>query len=139
MEYSVAVIALAFVALTVYAIRALKSARASLEEANRTTKLIQQKLDQLSEESIQLVRSTHRMTEDLQAKLNSTNSLFKAIGQTGDTVHQLTSSMKQLSASVSQSVSTDRAKGIDHRLQKVSEVIEWAGFAVRLLKKIKGR
>ncbi len=117
-EISVAVIAAAFVVLTVYLIMTLRTARESMQQMNSTIERLEQQVDGLSGEAQQLLKNSREMTADLQGKVKSLDGVFataqqlgnsmqrvgSAVEQAGEAVHEVTSSVKQVSTAVSHNV-----------------------------------
>ena len=68
-ELSVAVIAVAFVALTIYLIIALRSVNDSVQQVSKTLEKVQQQVDEVTRETVVLMRTTNQITEDLQKKI----------------------------------------------------------------------
>lgn len=135
-QISVAVIAVAFVALTVYIILALKSVRDSLQQANQTLVEVQQQVDQVSRETVKLMRTTNHITEDIHQKIKHVDALFESIGDVGQAVNQFTSSVKQVSATVTQSLTNGVQRGIHSRQEQIDEAVNWVKLAFTLWQKI---
>jgi uncharacterized protein YoxC len=133
-EISLALIAVFFVVLVFYMIALLKSARASLMEANRTMSEMRLQLDDISKETRKLLHSGYQVTEDLRSKIHTMDSLFTSIGRMGEATHEVSCSVQQVSAAIVQS-----AKGMEQTVnanqQSIVDVIEWASMGVHLWQK----
>lgn len=132
-EISVALIAGCFAVLVLYTVRLLRTARCSLTQADRALMEIRQHLNEVGGETLQLVRSGHRLAEDLEGKMKSMNALFASVDQLGEAANEVAGSVKQVSAAVVQS-----AKGVQQAASnqnKIAEIMEWATMGVHLLQK----
>lgn len=136
-ELSVALIAIVFVVLAVYMITTLKSAKASLDQANQTLVRIQEKLDIMSGESEKLIRNTNRLTEDLHGQIRSLNGLFTSVREVSESIQEVTSSFRQVSSTVSKSVVNNVEQAVSRNQKKMADLTEWAVFAFRLWQKWK--
>jgi uncharacterized protein YoxC len=136
-EISVAVMAAAFFALAVYLIGTLKSARSSLDQANETLACIQQQLNEVSEETVKLLRHTDDLTVSLNEKVKSADPLFRSVNQVGEALHEVTSSVKQVSAAVSQSLVGSVEHAVHNNRSTMTEAAEWAAIAANVWHKWK--
>jgi uncharacterized protein YoxC len=135
-DISVAVIAAAFVALTVYLIMTLRSVRDSLHQANQTLTKVQLQVDEVSRETVTIMRTTNQITDDLHKKLKHVDALFESVSDVGEAVNQVTSSMKQVSATVTKSITHGVESGVHKQQKRIDEVIHWTNIAFSLWQKI---
>ncbi|WP_426449770.1 DUF948 domain-containing protein [Paenibacillus sp. S-38] len=103
-EASVAIAAIAFVALVVFLIMTLRSVSALLGQTNGIMREIQQQVSGLSAEATEVLRHTNEVTVDVRNKLHSIDSVVYSVKNVGDAVEEITSSLKQASASVAGTV-----------------------------------
>jgi uncharacterized protein YoxC len=134
-ELSVAVIAAAFVALTIYLIIALRSVNDSVQQVSLTLEKVQLQVDEVTRETVVFMRTTNQITEDLHKKLKQVDSLFESVGEVGEAVNQVTSSMKQVSATVFKSITHGVQSGVHKQQKRIDEVIHWTNVAVNLWQK----
>lgn len=135
-QISVAIIAVAFVALVIYLILALRSVRESMEQANQTMANLERQLEQVSGEAMKLMISTTQLTDDMNRKIKHVDGFFESINDVGQAVQQVTSSVKQVSATVSQSFSGSIQQGVHTHKNKIDEVVQWTNVAINLWQKL---
>lgn len=131
-EFSVTVIAAAFVVLVVFIILTLLKLKASLDRVNQTLVETQKKLDALGEETIVLIRNTNEISVDVQKKMKALDSFFDSARASGEALHQVTASVKQVSATVSESVSNSLQQALHRHKDRMSEVAGWAALGIKL-------
>jgi len=76
-EISVVTIAAAFVVLVIFAIIGIMSARKTMNEVNKTLHAVKKDLNDLSEESLKLIKNINETTADVKKKLHALNFLLK--------------------------------------------------------------
>jgi uncharacterized protein YoxC len=138
-EISLAVIAIAFVLLVFFVIKTLKAVRGSLDQLNKTMVHMEQQLDEVSKESTELIRNTNQMTLDLKQKSQSLDGLFHSVENAGQAVQQVTSSFKQVSTTLSDSVQRTISKSTEQKQDKVAEVIRYTTIGLNIWKKWQAR
>lgn len=136
-EISVAVIALAFAVLVVYLIVTLKAASRSLNQVQQTLVNLEKQVDDLSQESVKLIQTTNLLTEDVQKKVRSLDTLFQSANQVGDAVHEVTSSVKQVSAALSNTLVPRVEKTAQSSQQPMSDVMQWVSLSMGLYQKVR--
>ncbi|WP_209865639.1 DUF948 domain-containing protein [Paenibacillus shirakamiensis] len=99
-QLSVAVIALAFVALVVFLIKTLKAAENSLDKTSQTLQEVQKTIDELSYEVKQVVRHANGITEDVQGKMKKIDPVLETVKNVGDILNEVTISAKQVSSAL---------------------------------------
>ncbi|MEX2415746.1 MAG: DUF948 domain-containing protein [Paenibacillaceae bacterium] len=134
-ELSVAVIAVAFVALTIYLIIALRSVNDSVQQVSKTLEKVQLQVDEVTRETVIMMRTTNQITGDLHKKLKQVDALFESVGEVGEAVNQVTSSMKQVSATVTNSITHGVQQGVHKRQKRIDEVVQWTNVAINLWQK----
>ncbi|MCZ8519692.1 MULTISPECIES: DUF948 domain-containing protein [Paenibacillus] len=149
-EASVAIAAIAFVALVVFLIMTLRSVSALLTQTNGIMREIQQQVSGISAEATEVLRHTNEVTVDVRNKLHSIDSVVYSVKNVGDAVEEITSSLKQASASVagtvrSKVVETNKLAGSPSEdkvvkvMQAVPVVIDlWNSFRNRKSAKSQG-
>lgn len=83
-EISLGVIAVAFVILVIFLVITLLSVRRTLQHVNKTLVTARHKIDEMSMESMKLIRHSNDISEDLQHKLLLLDSIFQAVSLVGD-------------------------------------------------------
>jgi uncharacterized protein YoxC len=134
-ELSVAIIAVAFVGLTAYVIISLRSINETVQTVSRTLEKVQLHVDEVTRETVVLMKSTTQITEDLHNKLKHVDALFESVGEVGDAVNQVTASMKQVSATVTKSITHGVESGVHKQQKRIDEVIHWTNVAINLWQK----
>ncbi len=132
---SIAVIAAAFVALTIYLIIALRSINDSVQQVSRTLEKVQLQVDEVTRETVILMKSTNQITQDLHKKIKQVDSLFESVSEVGEAVNQVTSSMKQVSATVTKSITHGVQNGVHKQQKRIDEVMHWTNVAINLWQK----
>lgn len=107
---SVAVAAAAFVALVIFIIMTLRSVSELLVQTNTTIREIQGEIQGISNEAAELLRHTNEVTVDVRNKLHSIDPVVYSVKNIGDAVQEVTSSLKQVSATVADKIETKVVK-----------------------------
>lgn len=99
--------AIAFAALVIFLILAIRKATVILgevskiaEEANKSIAVITKDVDHLSIEVEGLLNKTNTLVDDLNGKISKTDPLFTAIGDLGVTVSSVNQSTRNLASSI---------------------------------------
>ena len=112
-------------------VQTLKTAKASIAQANDTLKAIRVGLDETGKEMRRLLQTAERLAQDVQDKLDSAQSFFLSVRETGDAVYEAVRVMKQVLASVSRTM-----KGVQesvHRHQrKRPDIMEWISYGIEM-------
>lgn len=136
-DLSIALIALAFVILVVYLIIALRSLNRTLQQVNETLGETRQKIDDMTTESVKLLRNTNEISGNLHQKLESLDPLFKVVSLVGNqavnTVESFKSQKKEASEDEEELVSSSKSQN------RVLEIVEWVAVGVNLLLSLKKR
>ena len=85
-EISVGFIAAAFVVLVVFLIIGVMSSRKSLREMNKLMHATKKDLDEISVESLKLIKNLNETTIDIKKKLHVADFLFKPFSETRDDI-----------------------------------------------------
>lgn len=133
-QISVACIAAAFIVLVGYLIAALQTARASMMQMNQSLEKIEHRLNEMSAETMNVMRSAQQVTDDVQRKMKTLDALFVSIGQVGESVQQVTSSVKQVSATVSQSMQ-QAGQTVRGNESRIAEWLDWAAWGFQVVQK----
>jgi uncharacterized protein YoxC len=86
-QISVAIAVLAFVVLVIYLARTLRSTRILLDDVRRTMAQLEPRVDSISLEVQEFIKTNHEISRDIKQKLTSVNSLFETISQVSDSCH----------------------------------------------------
>lgn len=103
-EISVAVIALAFVALVIFLIKVLQSAAKSLDNVSSTLVDVQKTIEELTYEVKQTIRNVNDITVDVDHKLKQVDPLMETVKNLGEILNEVTLSSKDLSTRVIEKV-----------------------------------
>lgn len=103
-EISVAVIALAFVALVIFLIKVLQSAAKSLDNVSSTLVDVQKTIEELTYEVKQTIRNVNDITVDVEHKLKQVDPLMETVKNLGEILNDVTLSSKDLSLRVIEKV-----------------------------------
>ncbi|MCZ8516228.1 DUF948 domain-containing protein [Paenibacillus filicis] len=138
-EISVAVVAIAFVALVIFLIQTLRNVSELLAQTNVTMKELQTQMNGISAEATELLRHTNEVTVDVRNKLHSLDPAVHSIKHIGDAVSEVTSSFKQASATVADTIHTQ----VEHsKLLKdgaAAGLIQAVPIAVGLWERFRGK
>jgi uncharacterized protein YoxC len=142
-EISVAVIALAFVALVVYLILLLNGLRGTLKQVDKTIIEVRMQLDEMGNQAKKAIEHTNQVSFDLKRKMEALNSLFNTVSNLGDILEHKTFALKKeaLSSSHKERSGVDslEAEQEAHAYDEihVSDILELAGIGARLWHKIR--
>jgi len=137
-QISLACIAASTVVFVVFAVATLRAARDSMKRICRTLDRIDQRLEELSSETMKLMQSTRQVTLDAQDKLNSLSPLFASIGRIGQSVQQVSDSVRQMSSAVADTM-VQAGRTVQSRRQQIADAMEWAATGYELWKKWQAR
>jgi len=144
-EISVAVIALAFVALTVYLIALTITLRRTAFQADRMLHDLRRQLDEMGGTAARTIEHTNRMSFDLQKKLEALDPLFNALSNIGDFCEHKTSCLKKEGVSSSnkhqhgEGVCFVEEEPVSRASIQAADVFEFIDVGLRLWQKIKKR
>jgi uncharacterized protein YoxC len=138
-EISLLIIAIAFVLLVFFIIKTLKSVRGSLDQLNQTMVHMEHQLEDISKESTELLRNTNEITLDIKSKSQSLEGLFHSAENAGQAVQQVTSSFKQVSSTLTESVQRTISKSTEQNQDKMTEIIRYATLGLNIWQKWQAR
>lgn len=99
-ELSVALIAVAFVALVIFLIKTLKAAEKSLDKTSQTLQEVQKTIDELGYEVKQVIRQATGITEDVQHKMKQIDPVLDSVKNVGDVLSEVSLAAKQVSTTL---------------------------------------
>lgn len=146
-EISVAIIAIAFVALVIYIIAFTKALKITLEQVNQTLFEVRKQLDEVGGEAKKTIEQTHEVSTDLKNKMVALNSIFSAVANIGDILEQksflfkrkIISSSDEESLHMAVHASKIKEEPSARELCKFADILELAGIGIRLWQKLKKR
>lgn len=146
-EISVAIIAVAFVALVIYIIAFTKALKITLGQVNQTLVEVRKQLDEVGGEAKKTIEQTHEVSVDLKNKMAALNSVFSTVANIGDILEQksflfkreIISSSDEESLRVAVHASKTKEGPSARELFKVADILELAGMGIRLWQKLKKR
>lgn len=94
-EVSVAVIALAFIALVFYLIDLIKSSKKTLAQSNQMLNDAYKEIDQLGGETKKLLEHLNHISIDIQTKMEALDPIFNSIEELGNVLESKTTSLKE--------------------------------------------
>lgn len=125
LEISISVAALAFVVLTVYIISLIQRVKTTLQNTEEALMDIRKQADRIVKDSEALIKSTHEMTDQLNQKLKSFDSLFHSVKNIGEAVNQTSTSFKEASAAVTQTMKSGVRETVHKRGGAIVETLKW--------------
>lgn len=125
------IVAIAFAFLVIYLIRTLKSANRTLDHLANTVAGLEVQMKGITRESEELLHRTNRLADDLQEKSQSLNTVFSSVKELGDSVGQITRSIRHMSTTVS----TQAVKQSD----QIAQAVQWGNVAIDLYAKFKDK
>ena len=129
-EISLIVIAITFVILSIFLIIVLVSLRKTLQHANKTLITARHKIEELSTESIKLLKSSTEISGDVKHKMLLLNSLFQALSMVGDNTLDKVKSIR------SDQIDLDDEAHIKPK-GMFSELTEWVATGIHLWNTVK--
>jgi uncharacterized protein YoxC len=137
-QISAACIAASFLVLVVYMIVTLQTARSSLKQMNETLDRLESRVNEIGTESVKLMHTSQNIAADVQKKMNAIDNWFQSLVSAGDSVSQMTRSMKQMTSTVAD---TFRKAGeqASRQQQQTAELMEWATVGYQLWRKWQSR
>lgn len=146
-EISVAVIALAFVALVVYLVMMIKTLRITMGQVNQTLVEARRQLNEIGGQAQRVAEHTNQISFDLKHKVEAFTPIFNAIANAGDILEHKSSEIKKEYLHSNEGGdelnlnSEEKKKALQTRqgLVTVAAVLELAGIGIRLWQKLKKR
>ncbi|MFP7299471.1 DUF948 domain-containing protein [Neobacillus niacini] len=121
---SVALIAIAFLVLVIYAAKTLKSLQETLGSVSKTLIGLEKQLDGVTQETTELLQKTNALADDIGEKTKSLNSVVTAVKEVGTTVNKFNGSLKNLTDSFEIQVEENK--------EKVSQIVQWTNVFLEL-------
>lgn len=103
-EISVALIAVAFLALVVYLILTLRQLSGLMSKTTQTMESVEKQVAVFAEDTKEILKNTKDITQNVKEKLEALDSGFSSIRQTGEVAQEFVSSIKQVSTSFQRAV-----------------------------------
>ncbi|PIC98006.1 general stress protein [Sporosarcina sp. P31] len=98
----VILIGIAFVILAIYFAKVLQQVGNILQDVDETVGALPKQLDGILDETGNLIKNSNNSLADINTKIENLTPLFQVIGDLGESTHQLTSSLVDVSSSVQQ-------------------------------------
>lgn len=132
LEITAAVATAGFVVLVCFLIGLIRDVRAALPPMRKSLESIEQDVSELSREALELARQGKGIAGDVQQKLQSADSLFRAAGNIGASVQGVVGSIRQVSATVTETVrqSQDAA---GRNTSRIREILQWTAAGLHFL------
>lgn len=141
-EISVAVIAVAFVALVIYLIIMIKALHTTLGQLNQTLVEARKQLDEVGGQAQKVMENTNQISFDLKQKIVAFNPIFNAIANAGEILEHKSSILKRdffASLHEENSLSNPDPDEKKKNMVIVAAIFELAGISLRLWQKLKKR
>ncbi|RFU69658.1 DUF948 domain-containing protein [Bacillus sp. V59.32b] len=94
-EFSVAAIAIAFIWLVIFLIGLLQKGMVTLGETNKTLSEVRNAVQDLTQESRELIHTANQITVDVKHKMRTVDPLLESAQDVGEVIHNVTNSVKQ--------------------------------------------
>jgi uncharacterized protein YoxC len=144
LDISVAVIALAFVALVVYLIVLTKALRVTFSQVNQTLVEVRRQLGEVGGQAQKIMEHTNQISFDVKQKVEAFNPIFNAVAHAGEILEHKTSALKKeyLASSHEEShashFSEEKKKTSQEQgIITIAAIFELAGVGMRLWQKLK--
>ncbi|MDP1814655.1 MAG: DUF948 domain-containing protein [Leadbetterella sp.] len=136
-EISVAVIAVAFLALVIYLILLTVQIRETLAEANQTLQIVKKHLTDSDGEIKQVLVNTHLISSNLLNKMRSLDSIFQTVSNVGDFIEQKTEPLREeaIDLAYSKGKYSYFNQKVLPQLSKVSDAVGLILMSMKLWKK----
>lgn len=128
---SVALIAIAFTILVVYASKTLKAMQLTMVNVAHTVDGLNKQMEGLTKETTELLGKTNKLADDLQQKSNSLNGVFDSVKELGTSIGGLNNSIKGISTTVS--------KTAEKQSDNIANAVQWGNVFIDLYTKWKIR
>ncbi|EGL15955.1 MULTISPECIES: DUF948 domain-containing protein [Paenibacillus] len=136
-QISLAVIAIAFVVLVVFLVKTLRSVTDLVAQTNQTIQQVQQQVTVVSQEANELLRHTNEVSLDVRNKLHALDKTFYTIKNVGDVVSEITTSVRQTSATVTNTMRNKVEKELNSPKSIVNRIAPLVPVAVDMWKRLK--
>ncbi|MBP1988973.1 DUF948 domain-containing protein [Paenibacillus eucommiae] len=142
-EWSVAVIALAFVVLVVYLIITLRSLSAMIQNTSQTLSNVEKQVGALTTDTSELLQHTKEIVVDVQGKLQAMNSAFASFKQSGEAAKEVTTSVRQVSSAVADFIRAKKPERLEKPVKqntavdRTAEIIKVIPVFLELFRKLR--
>jgi uncharacterized protein YoxC len=103
-QWSVALIAVAFVVLVVYVIITLRHMSELMVKTSLTMESVEKQVALFADDAKEIMKNTRDITENVKEKLESLDAGFSSIRQTGEVANEFVSSIKKVSTAFQRTV-----------------------------------
>lgn len=145
-QISIAVIALAFLALVIFLILTLVSLRKSLQLTNETLEDLHLQVNDLTEETTKILKSSNDIVTNIYDKMKAFDPLFQSIHNVSDTIEDATDTFKKITTSATHHFADSDEDDTEHaaprrssKKDKIINVVEWALMGVTVWQKLLSR
>lgn len=104
MQISIGMACAAFIVLVCFLVAAVKESRSAMQQAQQSLARIELELARTTEASVQLIRQSSQVLEDVQRKLKAADGFVDAMDQTGAAANRLSQSVQQVSRTLTETV-----------------------------------
>ncbi|AVQ33282.1 DUF948 domain-containing protein [Staphylococcus muscae] len=123
--------AIAFLILCIGIVAVLVSVKKNLDHVAKTLDGVEGQIQGITRESTDLLHKANRLTEDIQGKADSLNSVVVAVKGIGDSVQTLNGSVDRVTHSITHNISQNE--------DKISQVVQWSNVAMEIADKWQNR
>lgn len=123
--------AIAFLILCIGIVVVLVSVKKNLDHVAKTLDGVEGQIQGITRESTDLLHKANRLTEDIQDKADSLNSVVVAVKGIGDSVQTLNGSVDRVTHSITHNISQNE--------DKISQVVQWSNVAMEIADKWQNR
>ena len=134
---SVLIIAIAFVVLVIFLIRALNNLSNVLSGVNETVEKLPDQLDEVMKETGTVIHNSNDTLADVNEKLRALNPLFYILGDAGEASRKLSSSLVDVTKSMKQNTEEGKEKVDKRDLGGIYGVASLAYFLFQKRKALK--
>jgi uncharacterized protein YoxC len=132
LEIAGAVAAAGFVVLVCFLIGLIRDVRAALPPMRKSLESIELNFGELSREALELARRGKGIAGDVKQKLDSADTLFRAVGNIGASVQGVAGSIRQVSATVTETVQQVQDSA-GRNTGRIRNILQWTGAGLHLL------
>jgi uncharacterized protein YoxC len=95
LEWSAAIVAVAFTILVIYLILTLRKVMATLAETKKTLSETRTAVNGITEEAEDLIQTANQIPVDVKGKMKAIDPLVESAQDVGEIIHDVTSSVKR--------------------------------------------
>ncbi len=147
-EISLAVIAIAFVALVIYLITFITALKVTLGQVDQTLVEVREQLNEVGGEAKKTLEQTNEISTDFKSKVAKLNSVFATVANIGEFLEQKTfflkkevndSSDEEPPHEAVHASTGEKGPSPAREIFKVADILELAGMGICLWQKLKKR